>query len=107
VLCCAVLCCAVQAYLRSLGDCNEEDGSDGSYEADFVCLWPLDGSAAAGDDLKEWVGQRNFRQNLQRSNARSYGAGCWLPGGYDTTMARLEEDINQYLRCEAWRGRIV
>jgi hypothetical protein len=105
----AVLCCGgvVQAYLRSLSACSEDDGSDGSCEAALVNLWPLDGSAAAGKDLREFYTQRIVKQHHIFANTKSYGPGFWLPGGYEQTMARLEKNINKFFRYESWFYHVV
>lgn len=58
-VCCAVLCCvvhcAVQEYLRVLGDTEDSadrgwGDDDSSHEADFVAVWPL-----PGQQQQRWV----------------------------------------------------
>jgi hypothetical protein len=88
--------------MRSLASCNEgHDSDDGSPEVPFSTDWPLDGSAVAGADLQEYVHLRRMWQQYKSSKPRS-GDTSWIPGGYENTLARLEQEINAYVRCEAW-----
>ena len=88
--------------MTSLDYCLEDnDSDDGNPEVSFSIDWPLDGSAVAGGDLQQYVHQRRMREIYKGLKPRSNDSS-WIPGGYANTMARLEEDINSYRRCEAW-----
>jgi hypothetical protein len=98
-LCCAVLC-AAQAYLRRLGDLDSDadDFDDGSHEAGFVSLWPLDGSAAAGADLKEDGTWRTFRMFYADAGFLGSLSRLMAPGGMDHLKAQMAEKISN--RCD-------
>lgn len=56
---------------------RDDECADGSHECSFVCLWPLDGSAAAGADLQE------------NSKWQTFQLFTKLAGGVDSLLGRL------------------
>jgi hypothetical protein len=95
-LCCAVLCCVLQAYLKSLADISDpaDQFDDGSNEAFFIGVWPLDGSAAAGADLKEDGTWRVFRQ-LQNQAPPNLMAAVMGAAGFGRFKAQMAQSISK------------
>lgn len=63
--------------LAGLDADRDDECADGSHECSFVCLWPLDGSAAAGADLQE------------NSKWQTFQLFTKLAGGVDSLLGRL------------------
>jgi hypothetical protein len=95
-----VLLPAVQAYLQCLADLDNEDDylDDGSHESGFVRLWPLDGSAAAGADLKKDGTWRTFRKFYADAALMESLSRMMAPGGVEHLKAQMAENITN--RCD-------